>query len=180
MPFYLYETFQNNNSYCYKKIRQVQLAGYNAIYDLWVDNAKPIEQGWHIKADDLIKKTTNDTGNYSSHRIIVDLAPRNKNEIFLLELLDIYLYTYGDQATGKAHWSPLMLRLRDVYYCYSNDEFEDRLKLVNEFYGLQYSEDIFEFLYIQGNDKGFVFGPVGSVNGALIHKDAKNYFKKYF
>ena len=183
MAFYLYGRVTQNGKEHFRRVRKVKLAGYNSIYNLWKRNKKPINRGWHISADDLIKELTKDKGNKDSHRVIIDFDPNSTWRIGLVEIVDIYVYTSGDPKQGKVWWSPIMMRLRDVYYeeftsKVSKDRIEDRKKAFDV--TRTKNDDIFEFVYLQGDDNGWNWGRVGQVNATFIHKEARGYFKKFF
>jgi len=179
MPFYLYKRIKEDGKECFKVDKSISLAGYNVIYSLWNKQGKPINKGWHIDIDTLINDITSGKGNYKTHAIIIDLMPSNKYEINLMELLDIWAYPEGKKE--KISWIPLMLRIREIYYYWdSKGNIQNRQSILDKFCNPEYSDDIFEFLYLQGEDRGWNWGRVGQVNGALIYKDARNYFKMHF
>ena len=158
------------------------LAGYNLIYQLWEKHGKPTDQGWHITADDLIKEYTEGSGSIETHSFLIDFHPNARTRIGIIELLDIYAYTYSGETEKDAGWTPMMLRLRDVLYEKYENEISDvekeaklkKLKNPNN------KEDIIEFLYLNGPDKGWNWGRNGMTNAAFIHRPAREYFRKYF
>jgi len=171
MPFYLYSKNKEDNLYINEG--KVSLAGYNILYNLWIEKGKPLNCGWHISQDDIINILFNEQKKDKDYKIIIDLAPVRKDEIILLEIIDIYLYTYGEN--GEAYWSPLMLKLKNCYYQWNFGE-RDISKIE-----LNYDdEEIYEFLYLGGDDRSWNWSRVGGVNGALLHKPAREYFKQYF
>ena len=91
------------------------LAGYNLIYKAWKKRGQPLDQGWHVSADELIRIDSNGLQTYDTRRMVIDFSPNARWSIGLIELLDVYAYTWG-YGSGKAAWTPLMLRLRDVFY----------------------------------------------------------------
>jgi hypothetical protein len=190
MPFYLYKREQKEVEgkvkECFEKIREVKIAGYNTLYNCWTKKGKPVNLGWHITIDDLVKELTDGSGDISNFRLIIDFDPRADWRIGLVEVIDIYIFTDGDENTGKVTWSPLMLRLRGVYY----KKFENKISLeekkrkINAFCvdkrAESEDEDIFEFLYLQGDERGWNWGRVGQVNATFIEKEPRHYFKKFF
>ena len=179
MPFYLYRKFKKNNQESFELQRAISLAGYNLFYELWEKKGKPINKGWHANLDELVHEATEGGGNRNNHTIIIDLTPSRKNEINLVELLDVWAYTYGYE--GQANWTPLMIKMRDIFYPW-NDKLltqEKHREIIQNFSNPQYGEDIFEFLYLGGEDRGWNFG-IGKINAALIHKPAREFFRKYF
>jgi hypothetical protein len=158
------------------------LAGYNLIYKLWEKRGKPTDQGWHMTADDLIKEYTEGKGNSESHSLLIDFHPNSRNRIGIIELLDIYAYTWSGETKKDAGWTPMMLRLRDILYEEYEKEISDAdkeltmkaLKNPND------KKDFIEFLYLNGPDKGWNWGRNGMTNAAFINGPAREYFRQYF
>ena|SRR3990170_8697963 len=157
------------------------LAGYNLIFQLWEDRGKPTDQGWHVSADDLIRARTGGQESWDSRSLLIDFNPNSKWRIGLVELLDIYIYTYRVKQ-GEASWSPMMLRLRDVLYEESDKEIskEEKRNKIAVIDDPQKDEDFVEFLYLNGTDKGWNWGVNGKTNAAFIHGSAREYFRQYF
>lgn len=158
------------------------LAGYNLIFNLWELRGKPTDQGWHVCADDLIKEYSGGDESHESGALIIDFDPKSKWRIGLIELLDIYIYTYSGSAKDAACWSPMMLRFRDVLY----EEFEKEIKehkkkdVLKEIITRDDNDDFVEFLYLNGSDKGWNWGANGRTNAAFIQGAARDYFKNFF
>lgn len=179
MPFYLYEKDNINGEEHLELQKSISLAGYNILYNLWIKQGKPLNKGWHADIGDLIQEATEKKGSLDTNTIIFDITPNRKNEINLLELLDIWAYTYEDN--NKANWTPLMLRMRNAFYYWSDElmtqeEHTDKIKRFSPEYG----EDIFEFLYLKGDEGFWNWGRVGNVNAPLLDKTARKFFKKFF
>ena len=157
------------------------LAGYNLIYQLWKLNGMPTGQGWHVSADDLIKIHSSGKDTHSSAALVIDYDPSSKWRIGLIELLDIYLYTYRAKKDASS-WSPMMLRFRDVMYVEYDHEIyqEEKSELIKEMHDLQNEDDFVEFLYLNGSDKGWNWGINGMTNGAFIQGPARAYFRQFF
>ena len=159
-----------------------RLAGYNLIYHLWEKRGKPTSQGWHMSADDIIREYTKNKGNIQTKALLIDFHPNARSRIGIIELMDIYAYTYSGATEKEAGWTPMMLRLRDVLYEeydkeISDIEKEEKIKILNE----PSSEDDFgEFLYLNGPDKGWNWGRNGMTNAAFIYGPAREFFRKYF
>ena len=115
--------YQRKNNKLIKTGKSFGLAGDNLIYQLWESRSKPTDQGWHVSADDLIRKYSNGNESYETGRLLIDFDPNSKWRIGLIELLDIYIFTYRGSKRDEASWSPMMLRLRDVMY----EEFENEI-----------------------------------------------------
>jgi hypothetical protein len=185
MPFYIYERREDKAHEHFKQAQEVPLAGHNVIYQLWGQNGKPLDKGWHISIHDLLRIIAGGTGTSDSLRLLIDSDPKAKRRIAIAEILDIYVYTYGN-SVDKAIWSALMLRLREVCY-----EDLDRDENPEEIAKMKYEfsidkrmddpdKDIYEFLYLHGDDRSWVWGRVGQVNAVFIYKDARDYFKELF
>lgn len=159
-----------------------RLAGYNLIYQLWEKRGKPTDQGWHVSANDLIKIHTEEKESYDTRRLLVDFHPNAKWRIGVIELLDIYIYTYPGAKRDEAGWSPMMLRFRDVYY----EEFEKQItakekeEITRNIADPESSEDFIEFLYLNGSNRGWNWGMNGMTNAAFIQGLARDYFRKFF
>ena len=158
------------------------LAGYNLIYRLWVNRERPTDQGWHISADDLIKVHTEGKESYKTRGLLVDFDPKSKRRIGIIELLDIYIYTFSSTKPDEAGWSPMMLRFRDIMY----EEFEKEITLdakygkIMEIDDFENKGDFVEFLYLNGSDKGWKWGMNGMTNAAFIQGPAREFFRQYF
>lgn len=97
-----------------------KLAGYNLLYKAWTERGKPLDAGWKVSANELIRLLTNSAESYETRRLLIDFDPNAKWRIGLIEILDVFAYSYRD-SSGDVGWTPIMLRLRDVFY----DEFSD-------------------------------------------------------
>ena len=160
--------------------RRFHLAGHNLIYHAWNNHGQPVNQGWHVSANGLISIHSGGCQTYATRRLIIDDKPNSGRRIGLVELLDVYAYTWGDNA-GNAIWTPLMLRMRDVYYRRYDPEItrQERRAIMGQ---LQVPEpdnnapDVVTFLYLQGP---WNFG-MGRINGAFLHSEARAYFGQFF
>jgi len=182
MPFYLYKRAQDDSRECLGKIGKISLGGRNAIFRAWKGRGKMVNRGWHVTGEELIKEADIKVAEGARCSIIIDYDPGAKHRIELLELLDIYVYTYGNTKTGTVWWSPLMLRLRTVWHYESKHAIskEQRIQKIERLCEPKNGPDIFEFLYLQGEDRGWAWGRVGQVNAPLIEKEAREYFKIFF
>src|SRR5690349_3892826 len=84
-----------------------RLAGYNLLYDAWIKRGSPIEIGWHVSADELIQLHYDGTHNADTKRFVIDFDPSTTRRIGLIELLDVYAFTWGEGLQGP-RWTPLM------------------------------------------------------------------------
>ncbi len=179
MAFLLYRT---DGDFLVKTGLTFSLAGYNLIYRMWESRGKPTDQGWHITRDDLALAHGRSDQPERSNRFVIDFDPKSKRRIGLIELLDIYVYTVAALESGKAAWSCMMLRLRDVLYeevkdGVSAEEKERRIARIPE---PDANQDFVEFLYLNGSDSGWNWGVNGKTNAAFIQGPARNYFREFF
>jgi hypothetical protein len=163
------------------------LAGYNLVYGAWEKKGHPINEGWQVPADELIQLQTKGHHTYDTRRLIIDWDPKSKRRIGLIELLDIYAYTYADEKTppGKAAWTVMMLRMRDAFRKQYEHEIcpqekAERIASIPEpSPGPEFPEFI-EFLYLAGSNKGWKWGMNGATNAVFLYDDARAYFSKFF
>jgi len=178
MPFLVYE---KQDDYLFATGKHFSLAGYNLIYRLWEKAGRPINQGWHMSADDLIQEHTGGKGTIDTHALLVNFHPGAKTRIELIEILDIYAYTYPGETQDTAGWKPMMLRLRDVFYEEYKHEIsrEEKTEKLKRLKAPVSDEDFIEFLYLNGDDKGWNWGSNGMTNAAFIHGPARQYFRQF-
>jgi len=158
------------------------LAGYNLIYHSWVKRGKPLNQGWHLTANDLIAEQT--SGRYTSDtcRLLIDFDPNSRKRVGLIELMDIYVFCYSGTNEIEVSWTILMLRIRDVLY----KEGLERLtlseiqQLKNRIPNPNYGDPNLEFLYLNGSDKGWKWGMNGRTNAVFLDSQVRDYFRKFF
>jgi len=155
------------------------LAGEKLIFQAWEQKGKPINTGWHVTADELIRLRTGNTNSYIDRRLVIDFHPSATWRIGLKELLDIYAFTWGDEKSGAA-WTPLMLRMRDVY----NENFDQLITesqkaaiLANLPEPAANSLESVEFLYLTGP---WNWGKNGYTNAVFLDGAAREYFRKFF
>jgi hypothetical protein len=118
MAFMIFKKERNGTGVFYSDANQsYKLAGYNLLYKLWNKRSKPIQCGWSVTADDLLKEHGEGFNNDNS-ALVIDFHPKSYR-IGLVEIEAIHVFTYGNES--GASWSPIMLELRDVYY---DEEFE--------------------------------------------------------
>ena len=179
MAFMFYERKDGNLIQTGKYFR---LAGYNLIYSIWKKRGEPINQGWHMSADDLISEYTSGKGNIQTNALLIDFDPNARNRIAIIELMDIYAYTYSRASGKEAEWTPMMLRLRDVLYDeyereISDEEKKEEIKIIKQPFS---EKDFVEFLYLNGPKKGWNWGRNGMTNAPFIKGPAREYFRKFF
>jgi hypothetical protein len=156
------------------------LAGHNLLYAAWLNRGRPLNAGWHVPAAELISLHFNGARDSSTQRLIVDFHPSSKDRIGLIELLDVYAFTYGDDPEEPA-WTPLMLRFRDLFYKEYGTPFDDSFK-AKEIAEIDEprtdTPDFVEFLYLKG--RSWNWGRNGATNAAFLYGQAREYFGPFF
>lgn len=157
-----------------------KLAGYNLLYRAWERLGRPLNRGWHVSRHDLLNLHFGTDPHPNGARLIIDFHPTSTGRIGLIEPVDIYAYTWGDG--DRAVWTPLMLRLHDVFY----KEYEEALTpeakaailadVPTDFVG----QESVEFLYLNGDGGGWNWGRNGMTNAAFLHGEARAYFRQFF
>ncbi|MFZ4440241.1 MAG: hypothetical protein ACOYOS_17585 [Syntrophales bacterium] len=158
------------------------LAGYNLIYRAWLAHGSPVDEGWHVTADELIQLHSDGAHDYSSRCLVIDFDPTSTRRIGLIELLDVYAFTWSD-GNGGPSWTPLMLRLRDVHYEEYDPPIDQNRKaeiLSNLPEQAPDSRDFVEFLYINGPLYSWNWGKNGMTNAVFLQGAARDYFRKFF
>jgi hypothetical protein len=155
------------------------LAGHNLIHSLWIEREKPVDKGWHISGDDLVKAQTKGRESASTRALLIDFHPSSRERIGVIELLDIYAYTYAGDEPGSARWTPMMLRIKDIFYSEDPNTEAEKARCLERLVPNQYDESV-EFLYLNGCDKSWNWGRNGMTNAAFIGGDARVYFRKFF
>jgi hypothetical protein len=158
------------------------LGGYNLIYQAWQAHGSPVDMGWHATADELIQLQTNQVHDYTTRRLVIDFDPTTTRRIGLIELLDVYAYTWGD-GNGGPSWTPIMLKLRDVYYAEYDPPINQARKaaiLADLAEPAPDSPDFVEFLYLNGPGYGWNWGKNGMTNAVFLQGAARDYFRQFF
>lgn len=82
------------------------LAGRNnLIYKLWNKRGQPTDTGWHMSADELIQEYTEGNETIQTKAFLIDFHPNVRTRIGIIELLDIYAYTYSGASKTEAGWT---------------------------------------------------------------------------
>lgn len=171
---------EGKRNLCYSR-NKFSLAGYNLIYQAWEKQGKPLNIGWHVSQDELLWIHSGDQHDSSTRRLVIDYDPNSTKHIGLVELLDIYAFTWSDN--GRAAWTPLMLHLRDVLDEKYEQPFESSMKdavLAELPEPDSAANKSVEFLYLNGDDKGWRWGMNGMTNAAFLDGAARKYFKQFF
>lgn len=181
MAFLLYERVSENGAFTLRPTGEnFRLAGYNLIFKAWEKRGRPMNEGWHISAPELVGLQTDALHSYETRRLIIDFHPSAVNRICFIELLDIYAYTYETANGGAAEWTPMMFRLRDVLYEeYDHDiTSEEKRSIVSSLPDPEASEEFLEFLYLTGST--WNWGKNGSTNAVFLQKPVRDYFRAFF
>ena len=186
MAFLELERFEENNVQYIRAIRTFHLAGWRngLLKRAWERKGKnkpPINDGWHVSRQELVH--IHSDGKYdTSNRLLASLwNSKTKSGIGVVELMDVYGYTFGSDDNEAVWWTPLMLRVSEVFWQDLEEPMTESQKirfLSNPRKELPSPQhESIEFLYLQGN---WNWGPTGSVNAAFIHDGARKYFKQFF
>lgn len=171
MPFFIYETSTVGETRKFQRLRAgVQLAGaYGPIAthaQRVISKDREAPQGWHLSEDQLLNHWRCARG---KHALVIDLKPKKDGLVSLYQLRDVWGFSYPS-------WTPIALRLETL--C-EDKETTDPLVVKEQFCVRAEPGDLrHEFLYLRGGtaEGGWGWGPVGSVNGALLSEAAWNFF----
>lgn len=157
------------------------LAGHNLIYSAWKHLGKPVNQGWRIGVDELIRIWSGGANDRDSIRFLIDFHPGSKKRIGIIELLKVFAYTYADDKR-QIVWTPMMFSIRDVFYKEFDKDIDpyEKERLIREFDDPNYGQSYLEFLYLNGDKHGWNWGATGQTNGAFIEGKAREYFREFF
>lgn len=156
-----------------------KMAGNHLIKKAWIRYGRPIDKGWSVSADELIRILTDDAETYQTLRLFVDFHPGSRRRIGIVEILDIHAYTFGQTGT-EPRWTPFMLRMRDIFY---EEDYEPELTDATKATILSSLDDpsdfneSIEFLYMT---KDWGWGRNGMTNAAFIDGKARDYFRQFF
>ena len=164
---------------------EFSLAGYNLLRKAWKRRGRPLNEGWHVSVRELIKiygKIYGKDYDISTHLFAIDWNPKSKSEIGLIELRDVYAFSFGNDVNG-VEWTPLMLRVYDLFHCEyeetENGDSKNRILSRIPETGPDFHESV-EFLYLKGDDWGWNWGMNGMTNAAFIYGEARDYFRRFF
>ncbi len=155
------------------------MGGNGLIKQAWEKRGKPLNEGWNITLEELQAFRFSEPAS-AAKRLTIDFDPKANWRIGLVEPEVIYAYTYGNKQ-GLPTWTPLMLKLRNVFY---NDIYDGALTkekkdaLLAEGIVQNSEEECIEFLYLQGTS--WNWGRNGSTNAAFIEAGAREYFRPFF
>lgn len=185
MALIVFERFkENKETFIRDTGEKYSLAGWSngLLYKAWEKKGKPLDKGWQVSADELIHIYSGKEHSASTRLLGIDWHPDSKKRIGVIELLNVYAFTWKDD-NGGAEWTPLMLQLRELLYIYKTEHIEDgeKEKNLTKIPNPSLPQgDIVEFLYLHGDDGSWRWGRSGMTNAAFIHDEARDYFRKFF
>jgi len=77
------------------------LAGHNILRRLWEAKDRPLNQGWHVSANDMVAHATLGQHTVETRRLLVDASPHTTGKVEVIEILDVWAFTLGDQRTRQ-------------------------------------------------------------------------------
>ena len=171
MAFLVYKSEKDDKGFRdFERVEKVSLAGKNSpIASLVNELSKKegtTELRWHVSEGEILRRLNKSV---DQHALIVDLKPSVENNVSLYHLKEIWGFSYDV-------WTPIAIRLETL----AVDEYvQDPEKFKQKFNDEKSKrEQVHEFLYLQGGTHGgsWSWGPVGTVNGALLWPEPLRYF----
>jgi hypothetical protein len=183
--FVVFEEYQGTDGQTLLRMtdERFKLAGHNLLYKAWKSKGEPINKGWQISREELVRLQYPDGD--KSKRLIIDFAPGADWRIGLIE--PVAIYAFCSSGDGKnVDWIPVMIKSRDILYVadegnpsFTPEKKADVLAAVpcpSE--PTPYKDESIEFVYMNGG--GWNWGRVGGVNATFIQGEARQYFKQFF
>jgi hypothetical protein len=177
MTFLLYEAKQENGrTTLHATGKEYHLAGL--IRAAWEAKGRPLNEGWNASADDLIKINSSGASSCATERFLIDFHPSAKWRVGIIELRDVYAYSFGE--SDSVSWTPIMLRVHDILY--EEDfvrEFDEarKQKLLTRIVEPAEQKESVEFLYLQSDWR---WGRNGATNAPFLNDGARDYFRNFF
>lgn len=174
MTFLLYgKRHKRNGCYEYNRAGEFSLAGYvnGLIYRAIKDKLPKEDYAWTLERDTLLEAAEVDP---TTHALVTDLKPSVQTERNIFEIIAVLGYSYNT-------WTPIMLCLETLFTDYIKPGTAAALKArFDDSESLR--TPVHTFLYLNGGyaDGDWNFGPIGSVNGALLWPDALGHFVQRF
>jgi len=170
MPIFRYKKSKATTGFRYEYVSRAKLAGWNLIHAAW--RARGCKDGgWSISPGKLVGD--------NSETILFDYKPslERYSSLAVLDVEMFHVFTYTDDVPkGKARWSVVMPHMHELSLPEDRSlTWRQRDDLLWDFEA-KHSDPVFEFLYLNGDDKSWNWGKVGTVNAALLYKDALDYF----
>ena len=168
MPFYLYHVKDKAGYRQYEQIKKISLAGKNGPLRAIAfpkDHKRPSPCPWQASADKIVSAESKDS---CGNAIIIDLKPSATEIVSLYRLLHVWGFTYEK-------WTPIALLLQELHADKKESDPEEFKRSFNDKTASNALAG--EFLYLNGGSKSgnWTWGRVGSVNGALLYRDAFKY-----
>jgi hypothetical protein len=183
MAFLVYKReFISNEEVLTATGEHFSLAGYKLIYNSWVKRGKPLNQGWHLTTNDLVAEQTNGQHTSETRRLLIDFDPNSRKHVGLIELMDVYVFSYSGSSEIEVFWSVLMLRIRSVRdeTGLSKSSSSEIQKLKDRIVNPNYGEPNLEFLYLKGSDEHWNWGMSGRTNAVFLDPQVREYFRQFF
>jgi hypothetical protein len=137
-----------------------------------------------VTHEELVSLRFPEESKVNSKRLVIDFDPKANRRIGLIEPSVIYAYCFSVGREKQAvSWTLLMLKMKDVFY---RDNYDPPLtpEKKSELLGMvpcSYDGDeSVEFLYLNGDNKGWNWGKNGMTNAAFIQGGAREYFRSFF
>jgi len=168
MPFMLYDVAALQGRKQYTLVRTIPLAGKTGPLAAIQRSKNPSGATpfpWHATSTEIVAAIA---GTSPTQEIVIDLKPNVVKNVSLYRLLDIWGFSYRD-------WTPLAVRLESLFEDLGHNEPQ---QFKASFSDADANRSLVgEFLYVQGGTAGgsWIWGRVGSVNGALLWRDAFDY-----
>ena len=172
MAFLVYERRKNpDGSSEFKQLRNLSLAGSrNGVLAAYVKRQRfGSGTGWAIGVEQILKEAGYAEAN--TYAVIIDLKPGDKEGVSLYELKRVFGYT----STG---WTPIMLHLEALFAGQPKENVEEFKQQFSDVDCPEERRPVHTFLYLQDTYEGgsWNWGPVGTVNAALLWPEAIEFF----
>lgn len=182
MAFLIFERFMEDGQDLIRDTgEQYKLAGNNLLRAAWERRERPLEQGWHVSASELLSIHSEGKFNDSTHILASDFMPSASHEIGIVSILDVYGFSYCADDPSDPEWSPLMIRYGGLFNHYEPGGLSDSRKAVLlariPDRGPEVADESVGFLYLKDD---WTFGPGGTVNTPFISGAARDYFRRFF
>lgn len=135
--------------------RSLQLAGHNFIYDAWLHIGSP-RNGWVVQEALVSKRLRIMLQTDNDLRLLITTS----NYSYFVE--EIWGWTY--KANHEVDWTPLLFV---------------GVKVTQESDCVRVSGDhLYQFMYLQGGDAGWIFGAGGPNTSPLLFDDSFAWFRR--
>lgn len=133
----------------------LKLAGYNFVYNTWNNLGKP-SKGWVAQNAFITKELKATVKTANELRILISTM----NYEFFVD--EIWGWTYQDN--NKVSWTPLLFVGKEITQ--TNDIVD-----IHE-------NHLYQFMYLQGDDGGWIFGAGGPNTSPLLFDDTFDWFRR--